>query len=109
MELVYLVITGLSSAAAILAWLAKIKWSKEYRLSKEAEILALKEQLNILKEKNDLTKEFTSDKIMTLYRDTKEGLEILNDSIEKEKKSLEEKVKELETAIAKLKEDNKNR
>lgn len=88
MELVYLVITGLSIIASILAWSAKLKWSKEYRLAKEAELAALKQQLNTLKEKNDLIKEFSSDKIMTLYKSTKEGFEILFDNIEKEKESL---------------------
>lgn len=108
MELVYLSLTGLSILASILAWIAKIKWSNEYRLAKEAEILALKEQLNILKEKNELIKEFTSDKIMTLYKSTKEGLEILNDSILKEKENLESKVKELEIETDRLKKENKN-
>ena len=108
MELVYLSLTGLSILASILAWIAKIKWSNEYRLAKEAEILALKEQQNILKEKNDLIKEFTSDKIMTLYKSTKEGLEILNESILKEKENLESKVKELEIETDRLKKENKN-
>ncbi len=108
MELVYLVITGLSIIASILAWSAKLKWSKEYRLAKEAELAALKQQLNTLKEKNDLIKEFSSDKIMTLYKSTKEGFEILFDNIEKEKESLRVKIKELESVKAKLIEDNKN-
>ncbi len=108
MELVYLVITGLSIIASILAWSAKLKWSKEYRLAKEAELAALKQQLNTLKEKNDLIKEFSSDKIMTLYKSTKEGFEILFDNIEKEKESLRVKIKELESVKAKLIEYNKN-
>lgn len=108
MELIYLTITGLSISASIVAWIAKIKWSKEFRLAKEAEMLALKEQLNILKEKNDLIKEFSSDKIMTLYKSTKEGLEIMNDSIIKEKENLEIKIKELETEIERLKKENEN-
>jgi len=108
METIYLIITGFSIIASILAWLAKLKWSKEYRIAKEAEILAIKEQLNTLKEKNELLKELSSDKIMTLYRCTKEGLETLNENIIKEKENLQIKIKELEVEIENLKRENKN-
>jgi hypothetical protein len=45
MELFTWIVTALSIISSILAWLAKIKWSNEFRLSKEAEITSIKEQL----------------------------------------------------------------
>ncbi len=37
-----------SGVAAVLAWLAKIKWSKEYTAAKEAQIETLKQQVKSL-------------------------------------------------------------
>lgn len=113
MDYIYWIITGLSICASILAWTAKLRWSKEFRLSKESEILAIKEQVNILKEKNESLKEFTSDRIMALYSSTKKGLELdierrelAIEKIQEEKNSLTEKIKELEADIDRLKKGN---
>jgi len=108
MEYIYLIITILSLVGAILAWIAKLKWSSEFRNAKEAQIESINEQLNLVKEQREQLKEFKSDQIMSLYKSTKEGLEELNNQIIEEKEELANKVKRLETRIEELKEENKN-
>ncbi|WP_440122298.1 hypothetical protein [Tenacibaculum sp. Ill] len=108
MEIVYLTITGLSIVASILAWIAKLKWSSEYREVKKAQIESIQEQVKVLKEKNETLKELTSEKIMAHYKSTKEGLESLNNKILEEKNELQIKVNEMESEIERLKEENKN-
>ena len=45
---IYGVTALVSVLAAVLAWVAKIRWSNEYRDAKEAEISALKQQISLL-------------------------------------------------------------
>ena len=49
MEDLNLIIIILSLASAVLAWVAKLKWSKEFTLAKDAQIDALKEQVQAKK------------------------------------------------------------
>ncbi|MCM4156902.1 hypothetical protein [Gramella sp. AN32] len=108
MEIVYITITGLSIIASILAWVAKIRWSSEFREAKKAQIESIQEQIKVLKERNETLKELTSEKIMGHYLSTKEGLESLNNKILEEKNELQIKVDEMETEIERLREENKN-
>jgi len=75
--ILYLSITGLSALAAILAWIAKIRWSNEYRLAKEAQIESLKQQIENLKE-------LTPDKIHRYYINMKEMYSENIDQMDKE-------------------------
>lgn len=54
MDWFLIVITILSLLSSILAWLVKLKWSKEYKEAKEAQISALNEKLNHHKEISSL-------------------------------------------------------
>lgn len=108
MEIVYLTITGLSIIASILAWVAKLRWSSEFREAKKAQIESIQEQIKVLKERNETLKELTSEKIMGHYKSTKEGLESLNNKILEEKNELQSKVDEMEAEIERLREGNKN-
>tara|TARA_R100000935_G_C2834569_1_gene167312 strand:+ start:1753 stop:2277 length:525 start_codon:yes stop_codon:yes gene_type:complete len=108
MEILYITITGLSIIASILAWVAKIKWSSEYREAKKAQIESIQEQIKVLKERNETLKELTSEKIMGHYKSTKEGLESLNNKILEEKNELQIKVDEMETEIERMRKENKN-
>ncbi len=101
MEILYATVTILSLLGAILAYIAKLRWSNQYKEAKEAQIDSLNEQINQLKE-------FKSDQIMSLYKSTKEGLEEFNRQILAEKEELAEKVDEMEQIIEELKEKNKN-
>lgn len=113
MEIVYIIITGLSIISTILAWITKIRWSKEYALakdeiirSKEAEISSIKEQLKI---KNELinVKESQIQHLNTLnptklkeyYDSIKSGLEAYNNTLQEE---LQKSKTELSSTIDKL-------
>ncbi len=50
MDLLQSITTILALVAAILAWAAKLWWSKEYKEAKEAQIASLKEQLEQYKD-----------------------------------------------------------
>jgi chromosome segregation ATPase len=98
METLYAIITGLSIISTILAWIAKIRWSKEYALakdeiikSKEAEITSVKEQLKIkdelIKVKESQIEHLNSlnpPKLKEYYDSIKSGLEAYNDTLKEE-------------------------
>ncbi len=71
------VITILSLLAAILAWIVRIRWSKEFRKAKEAQIESLKQQIENLKD-------LTPDKIRKYFVDMKVQLEEYNDLLQKQ-------------------------
>ncbi|MEP6912632.1 MAG: hypothetical protein ABI923_07750, partial [bacterium] len=47
-DLIYSLAVLTSAIAAILAWIAKIRWSREFKEAKEAQIEMLREQINTL-------------------------------------------------------------
>ena len=49
-EIIYLIIAGLSLIGSILAWIAKLRWSKEYQAVKEAQRAALEQQVQTYKD-----------------------------------------------------------
>lgn len=106
MEWIYAIVTILSLVASIFAWVSKIMWSRQYKAAKESQIDSLNETVNLLKLRNDSLKDFTSDKIMQLYKATKEGLEKFNDKVILEKESLQTQVEELNSKIVELKKKN---
>jgi len=61
-------ITLLALIAASLAWIAKLRWSKEYKEAKEA-------QIDLLKEKLAFYENMTSPEIFDFYKKQKEELE----------------------------------
>ena len=81
-DIVSSIIAILSLITGLFAWVAKIRWSNEFRESKEAQIQALEQQVQTYKD-------FTADKIKSIFVSTKEFLE--NRVIELEKKLIEEK------------------
>ena len=85
-------ITGLSLIAAILAWIAKIRWSKEFKEAKQAQIDVLEQHIKALKD-------LTPDRIKKFYVDTTELLNLNIDKLEENNKELEENKKELKEKI----------
>lgn len=71
-------LTFLSLFAAILAWIAKIRWSKQYKEAKEAQIQALKERTG-------LYESVVSNKLIEYSRETINELEKLLAKTEKSK------------------------
>src|SRR5947208_229939 len=52
-ELLYAIGTLVSAAAAVLAWVAKLKWSKEFRDAKDATIQAKEDQIKTLQARHE--------------------------------------------------------
>ena len=78
-------ITILAIVASILAWLAKIKWSKEFKEAKNAEIEAKNAQLDSLRERAELYESLISQKLINHSKQTIRELEDLLDRTEKAK------------------------
>lgn len=100
MDIVYLIGTLLSALAAVLAWLAKLFWSKEYISAKDEIIKAKEAQIETLRSQVDHYKELTPMKIQEYFHSVKEQLEEYNDALqlklEKAKSQIEEKSQKLE-------------
>lgn len=95
-----------SVIAAILAWVAKLRWSKEYTDAKDAVISAKDDQIKtkqshieFLDRQIDALKEQTPEKLREHYKSIQQGLEEFN---EKQKKQLSELKLELKERDSKL-------
>ncbi|MFC1857508.1 hypothetical protein ACFL9U_05695 [Thermodesulfobacteriota bacterium] len=64
----------LSGVAAILAWVAKLRWSREYQNSVKSQLAAKDAQIELLREKSRLLESVTSAKLHELYERTKKQL-----------------------------------
>ncbi|MBO6584789.1 MAG: sensor histidine kinase [Gracilimonas sp.] len=82
MDWLLIAITILSLASSIVAWIAKIKWSNEFKEAKEA-------QITFLKEKVQHYKELSSNQLIEYFKQTKseyeESFKELKLRLEKEK------------------------
>ncbi len=94
-------IMGGSMVAAILAWIAKIRWSKEYQVAKQAEISAKTAQIEALNEKVDFYKDMSSNVVIDMLTEQKEKYEELISQLRDENF-------EKENIIAKLEKDVNN-
>jgi len=104
MELLFnYIITSLAILSSILAWIAKIKWSREFKEAKEAEIKAKSAQIDTIREKAELYESIISKKLMDHSKQTIVELEKLLDETEKSKQEdinkILNKIKESEKAI----------
>jgi len=105
MEIIQEIIVTLSLIAAILAWIAKIKWSKEYKEAKEAQIDSLKQQI-------ENWKALTPDKLREYYIKMKEQLEEFNDFLKSQLKEAEKEIDKKDKEIILLsnnEEKNRNK
>lgn len=114
------IITVGSVIGAILAWTAKIQWSKEFREAKEAQISTLEnnikalqlaqeqrlkakdEQIQTLNEKLKLLQDMTSEKTSQFFQFTKLTLEAYNNELSSKVKELEKAVEEKQQQIESL-------
>jgi hypothetical protein len=89
-EILYVIMTLASAIAAILAWIAQIRWSDKYRDSKEAQITSIERELAAIKNiKEEHTKilegqieqlrSLTPEKVNEFFVVTKANLEKYND------------------------------
>lgn len=89
MEIIQAVITLLSVIAAILAWVAKLRWSNEYKEAKEA-------QIELLERENKTLKTLTPMKLQEYLISTKEMLGEYNDTLKEQLNEKQAKLKKLE-------------
>lgn len=99
MEILQMVVTLASIIAAIIAWTAKLIWSKEYRASKQAEIEALRGKNETLLALTENLKLMSSSSLWENYKSTKEGLESLISNQETEINSLKDKLLKVDSLI----------
>jgi chromosome segregation ATPase len=124
-------ITILSLLGAVLAWLAKLRWSEEFSTAKEAQIDALREQIQTLKisqqelkelreaelsaitsglegqigaleRENQTLRDFTPMKVQEYYLSTKAQLENYIDQLKLEQKQTYLEISEKEETISQL-------
>jgi hypothetical protein len=73
----YLIAIILSLLSSIISWVVKLKWSKEFKEAKDA-------QINMLKEKVEFYKELTPKKVKELYAETNESLKEVIKNLEEQ-------------------------
>jgi chromosome segregation ATPase len=103
-----------STLAAVLAWVAKLQWAKEFQEAKEAQISALKgqidalqaaheerlrakdEQIQTLNDKLLSLQDMASEKTAAFFQFTKSQLESYNDALKLRVTELEESIRDKE-------------
>ena len=107
-----------SVIVAILAWVAKLRWSKEYSDAKEAVISAKDEQvktkqtqIEFLEKQIETLKEQTPEKLREYYKSVQKGLEEFNDQLQHELVEMKQNLKEKDTQLvgANEREENLNK
>ncbi len=96
-------ITILALVASLLAWIAKLRWSKEFKEAKEAEIKAKIAQMDLIREKVEFYESIISNKLFDYSKQTIANLEQLLIKTEKSKQeeinNILSKIKESETLL----------
>ena len=96
--MVYALAACLSAVSAILAWVAKLKWSKEYRAAKEAQIEQLKSQINQLQ---NMTPMMIEDYFNSMKRMLGENISYLEEQL-RDKNQTDELNKSLQIEVRSL-------
>lgn len=102
MEYLQLAITGLSVVAAILAWFAKLRWSKEYSDAKEATIAAKDAQIQLLEKQIETYKDLSSVKLHEYLLAVRAGLEAYIDDLSRQVDVLKAESVKKDDEISKL-------
>ena len=105
MDSIQLVITGLSVVAAILAWVAKLRWSKEFADAKEATIAAKDAQIQVLEKQIEDLRDLTPMKLREYVLSIKDQLEEYNDSLQSQVEKLKSEITEKNQQITSLSEE----
>lgn len=102
MEWLYVISAIASSLAAVLAWAAKLWWSKEYGAAKDEIIRAKEAQIEALKGEIESLKEMTPMKIREYFLSVRQQLEEYNDALNGELDEARKEIAEKNAAIKKL-------
>jgi hypothetical protein len=96
MEWIQPTITILSLVGGILAWVAKIRWSKEYSVAKDETIKAKEAQMQAIERELQTYKELTPMKLKEYYLSSKELYEVQINRLEDKLKTAQEEIKDLQ-------------
>ena len=96
MEWIQPTITILSLVGGILAWVAKIRWSKEYSVAKDETIKAKEAQMQAIERELQTYKELTPMKIKEYYLSSKELYEVQINGLENKLKTAQEEIQDLQ-------------
>ena len=105
MEWINGLISFFSVFAAVLAWLAKIRWSQEYSQAKDEIIRAKEAQIELLKDEIVGLKDLTPMKIREYFLSTKLQLEEFNDKLLQQLKDANQEIEKLNTRINLMQEE----
>jgi DNA repair exonuclease SbcCD ATPase subunit len=104
MELIQAIAAIASALAAVLAWVAKIRWSNEFAAAKDETIRTKEAQIEFLEREIKGLQEMTPMKIREYFLSVTEQLEEFNDRLQKEKTSLQSQLKEKDLLLREFKE-----
>jgi chromosome segregation ATPase len=93
------IITVISLLAAILAWVAKLKWSKEYSQAKDEIIRAKDAQIAMLKQQIDNLMDLNPVKLKEYYSTVKEQLEKYNDLLKEQLAAAKKEIEKMQDAL----------
>ena len=102
MEWFYLITVLASSLAAVLAWLAKLRWSKEFAAAKDATIEAKDAQIDGLKREIESLRELTPMKLREYYLSIKQQLEEYIEALHQQLAGAKAEIEAKNAAIATL-------
>ncbi len=104
MNIIQTIITLGSIFVAILAWIAKLRWSKEFALAKNATIVTKDAQIEQLKDHIKVLQEMTPMKVREYFISVKEQLEEYIEKLESHISDLENQLKDKNVELKRLKE-----
>jgi chromosome segregation ATPase len=97
------IITIISLLAAVLAWLAKLRWSKEYSQAKDEIIRAKDAQIDTLKLQVQNLMELNPVKLKEYYSAVKEQLEKYNDLLKEQLTAAKKEIEMMQNSITHMK------
>lgn len=108
MDLLQTIITVGSIIAAILAWFAKLSWSREFAAAKNATITAKDMQIDQLKEHIKVLQEMTPMKVREYFHSVKEQLEEYNENLKIQILELDNQLRNKDIELKRLKQQLPN-
>jgi hypothetical protein len=103
---IYAIAALASSLAAVLAWVSKLWWAKEYTAAKNETIHAKEAQIELLKTELQNLRELSPMKLREYFISVKEQLEEYNNKLREELESANDAIKKKDSEITHLLESN---
>ena len=103
LEMLYAIVALVSAIAAVLAWVAKLVWSKQHLSAKDEIIRAKEAQIDLLNNQIESLRELTPMKLREYFLSVKEQLEEFNITLSSELENATSKIEKKEEEIKLLK------